>query len=982
MSQTIGTSCEGPRAEIVVTINALPLAPAVTTPVTFCQGATAAPLTATGAGLLWYTTATGGTGSITAPTPSTAASGNTSYWVSQTIGCESPRIQIVVTVNALPIAPAVTTPVAYCQGATAAPLTATGTGLLWYTTATGGTGSTTAPTPSTATTGNTSYWVSQTIGCESPRAEIVVTVNALPPAPAVTPVTYCQNETAASLTATGSGLLWYTTATGGTGSVIAPTPSTTTAGNTSYWVSQTNGSSCEGPRAEIVVTVNALPNVNAGLDATIPGGTSTSLNATVTGTGPFTYSWTPAAQLVNASIEDPTTVNLLTTTVFTLTATSTASSCANSDQVTITVSGGALTSNPTATPGTICAGENVQLDAIASGGSGTYTYTWTSIPAGFTSSVANPTANPAVNTTYLVEVSDGSATVNSQVTVTVNALPIAPAVTSPVTYCQNETAAPLTATGTGLLWYTTATGGTGSTTAPTPSTATSGNTSYWVSQTNGSCEGPRAEIVVTVNALPIVNAGIDATIPGGTSTSLNATVTGTGPFTYSWTPAAQLVNASIEDPTTVNLATTTTFTLIATSTASSCSNTDQVTITVSGGGLTSIPTATPGTICAGENVQLDAVAGGGSGTYTYTWTSLPAGFTSTAANPTANPAVNTTYLVAVNDGFSTVNSQVTVTVNSLPIAPAVTTPVTYCQNETAASLTAAGTGLLWYTTATGGTGSVIAPTPSTATPGSTSYWVSQTNGSSCEGPRALIVVTVNALPIVNAGIDATIPGGTSISLNSTVTGTGPFTYSWTPAAQLVNSSIEDPTTVNLATTTVFTLTATSTASSCFNTDAVTITVSGGALTSNPTATPGTICAGETVQLDAVAGGGSGTYTYAWTSLPAGFSSSAANPTVNPAVNTTYFVEVSDGSATVNSQVTVTVNAIPLAPAVTTPVTYCQGTTAAPLIATGTGLLWYTTATGGTGSVTAPSPSTSVSGNTSYWVSQTNGSSCEGPRAEM
>ncbi len=281
------------------------------------------------------------------------------------------------------------------------------------------------------------------MGCESPRAEIVVTVNALPLAPAVTtPVTYCQNETAASLTATGTGLLWYTTATGGTGSVIAPTPSTTTPGNTSYWVSQTNGSSCEGPRAEIVVTVNALPTVNAGVDATIPGGTSTTLNATVTGTGPFTYSWTPAAQLVNASIEDPTTVNLLTTTVFTLTATSTASSCSNTDQVTITVSGGGLTSVPTATPGTICAGETVQLDAVAGGGSGTYTYTWTSLPAGFSSTAANPTATPAVNTTYLVAVNDGFSTVNSQVSVTVNALPLAPAVTSPVTYCQEATAAP------------------------------------------------------------------------------------------------------------------------------------------------------------------------------------------------------------------------------------------------------------------------------------------------------------------------------------------------------------------------------------------------------------------------------------------------------------------------------------------------------------------------------------------------------------
>ena len=68
--------------------------------------------------------------------------------------------------------------------------------------------------------------------------------------------------------------------------------------------------------------------------------------------------------------------------------------------------------------------------------------------------------------------------------------------------------------------------------------------------------------------------------------------------------------------------------------------------------LSSTPTATPGTLCAGENVQLHAIASGGSGSYTYTWTSTPAGFTSTLANPIANPAVNTTYNVAVFDGFT------------------------------------------------------------------------------------------------------------------------------------------------------------------------------------------------------------------------------------------------------------------------------------------------------------------------------------------
>jgi hypothetical protein len=62
---------------------------------------------------------------------------------------------------------------------TATALTACGSNLRWYTTPTGGTGSNTAPTPSTATVGTTNHYVSQTVnGCESPRAQITVNVQA------------------------------------------------------------------------------------------------------------------------------------------------------------------------------------------------------------------------------------------------------------------------------------------------------------------------------------------------------------------------------------------------------------------------------------------------------------------------------------------------------------------------------------------------------------------------------------------------------------------------------------------------------------------------------------------------------------------------------------------------------------------------------------------------------------------------------------
>ena len=85
--------------------------------------------------------------------------------------CQSPRTAITVTVNATPSAPTVTSPITYCQNANATPLSATGTNLLWYSTATGGGGVSTNPTPSTTTVGSVTYYVSQTVnGCESSRA--------------------------------------------------------------------------------------------------------------------------------------------------------------------------------------------------------------------------------------------------------------------------------------------------------------------------------------------------------------------------------------------------------------------------------------------------------------------------------------------------------------------------------------------------------------------------------------------------------------------------------------------------------------------------------------------------------------------------------------------------------------------------------------------------------------------------------------------
>jgi len=86
---------------------------------------------------------------------------------------------------------------------------------------------------------------------------------------------------------------------------------------------------------------------------------------------------------------------------------------------------------------------------------------------------------------------------------------------------------------------------------------------------------------------------------------------------------------------------------------------------------------------------------------------------------------------------------------------------------------------------------------------------------------------------------------------------------------------------------------------------------GGPLTTNPSASPNVICAGEQVVLAPGAGGGSGNYTYNWTSTPAGFVSSLENPVVVPMESTTYHLQIFDGYIFSDGDVLVTVHPLPL-----------------------------------------------------------------------
>lgn len=80
--------------------------------------------------------------------------------------------------------------------------------------------------------------------------------------------------------------------------------------------------------------------------------------------------------------------------------------------------------NAVAQPDNTCAGQSVQLSAVVTGNPENYTYSWSSVPIGFSSTVSNPTAAPQVTTLYSVNISDGINTETQSVTVTVKPKPV------------------------------------------------------------------------------------------------------------------------------------------------------------------------------------------------------------------------------------------------------------------------------------------------------------------------------------------------------------------------------------------------------------------------------------------------------------------------------------------------------------------------------------------------------------------------------
>jgi gliding motility-associated-like protein len=899
-------------AATIVTVNALPATPTITDggPTVFCTGDSVSLTSSAGTSYLWSTGATTESINVT-------ASGNYTVKVTDTIGCRSAASAATgVTVNALPITPTITAggPTAFCPGGNVTLTSNAGTSYLWST------GATTASINVTAA-GSYSVRVTNASGCLSAASvAIIVTVNTLPVTPTITaggPTTYCAGGSVTLTSSAGTSYLWSTGAT---------TASINVTASGSYTVQVTDANGCQSAvSAATAVTGNDLPEtptITAGGPTAFCTGGSVTLTSSA-GTG---YLWSTGE--TNASINVSTSGN------YTVRVTN-ASGCPSAASAATVVTVNALPVTPTITAGgpmAFCAGGSVTLTSSA----GT-SYLWSN-------AATTPNINVTTAGSYTVQVINASgcqSAASVPIIVTVNALPAAPTITAggPITFCAGGSVTLTSSAEASYLWSNAAT-------TPNINVTTAGSYAVQVTDANGCQSAASVTTVVNVNALPVVNAGTDTTIQNGTSTIINATVTGAGPFTYSWSPSEKLLNALEEDPTTVNLTSSTVFILTATSTTSSCSSTNAVTITIIGVPLSSSPATSSETVCAGSNVQLNALASGGSGFYTYTWTSTPAGFTSSVADPIANPTVNTTYNVIVFDGFTTVISEVIVTVNALPSTPTITAggPTTFCAGDSVTLTSSTGTSYLWSTGATSDSINITA---------SGSYTVRVTNASGCySAASAATIVTVNALPVtptITAGGPTAFCAGGSVTLTSS-TGTN---YLWSNAATIQNNNVTSSGSYTVQITN---------ASGCRSAASVATIVTVNAFPVTPTITadgPTTICADGSVTLTS-----SAEAIYLW-------SNAATTPNINVTSAGSYTVRVTNASgcqSAASAAIVVTVNALPETPIITAggPTVFCTGGSVTLTSSAGTSNLWSTGAT---------TASINVNTSGSYTVRVTNASGC-------
>lgn len=576
-------------------------------------------------------------------------------------------------------------------------------------------------------------------GCYSPFHQVTATVNPIPSVDAGFDQTYCGNT---SIVLSGTGAQTYSWDNG----LIDNTPFSIN-NTTTFTVTGTDINGCQNTD-QILVTINPIPTVFAGNDTSICQNQS----ITLFGTGASSYSWDNG--VINGVSFNPSigvnTYTVIGTDVF---------GCQATDQINVTVN--ALPSVNAGNDTSICLNSSITL-----GGTGAFTYIWDN---GISDGIA---FTPTFTSTYVLTGTDMNfCSANDTVVVSVNALPSVDAGAN-LTICENDSIQ-FNATGANIYSWSNA--------IPNLAyfTPTAGMHIFYVTGTDANSCVNIDSMQVTVNALPVVFAGNDTSI----CLNQNITLFGAGANIYTW-------DNGISDGVsfTPNLGTTS-FTLLGTD-INGCQASDQINVTVN-----AIPNVNAGndtSICENNSITLM-----GTGAFTYVWDN------GVSDGIAFSPSFTSTYVVTGTDmNFCSANDTVIVTVNALPVIDA-GVDQTICVGQ---SIILEAFGANSYTWDNGVVQSILFSPTSTST-----YTVTGTDLNGCQNTD-LVDVTVNSLPTIDGGADQTICMGQSVVLGAN----GANSYSWDNGAVQFESFVPSQTTTYVVTGTDLNL--------CSGTDTVIVTV--------------------------------------------------------------------------------------------------------------------------------------------------------------
>lgn len=689
--------------------------------------------------------------------------------------------------------------------------------------------------------------------------------------------------------------------------------------------------------------------VNAGPDKTISTGSQVTLEGQVV-SGGFNWQvlWEPADKLINPQAVQPTTIPLNQTSLFRMRATALSGGCGTAEDYAVVFvknTTANLSVNMVGSHSSVCPSTEVSLFALASGGTGSYTYSWRSIPAGLTFFGSQLKVVPTQTTRYIVTVSDGVSQKSDSLEVFVRAVPEQFAFQGGGHLCNGAQGISLTLAGSesginyDLLRYGLPTGqslpGTGH---PLifPNISLPGDYTVKASSPSGCTRIMTGTAVIQSALRPLVLLNPLQQIQVGQQALLAASVSGNHQhLRYLWTPSNLVLQAENRITTTLPLQQTTVFYFTATDTLTGCSSYPaQTMVVVTGNPLTAGLMVSNANACQGDTILFAATPGGGSGNYTYAWHN--------SAGTLLGDGQQLQYIVTqpdvitltLTDGQQQTIVQQPVDVQPLPLVYTITGGGSYCQPSAGGliGLNGSESGVVYrlyrnysqLLTQLEGTGSALDFGQYSLSGVYTV--VAQKAGTTCTRMMAgSAIITAYAQAQLQLSPAYSVPFGGSVLLEASISGgSGNYSYQWHPSNKVLAPNQLQTRTVALDASSVFMLTVTDLVSGCVTVAQTVVYVLGGPLNAQIFSGATQACPGQGVRLTAMPQGGSGQYSFQWWSVPAGLQSMQAAVDVFPTVSTWYYLRVTDGTQVRTDSLRITVFPVPLNFSITGGGTVCAG----------------------------------------------------------